>query len=107
MRRSEFEAQGELHDARVGEQTRIIAEASAAAESECRGEQTGLDVEANGVGYVESLPAELETLRFTPGHGPALGNSEVDSEEAVTADDIALSGLAGISRSERTKPKFD
>ena len=99
---SEFEAQGELHDARISEQARIVAEAAAAAESECRREQTGLNVEANGVGYVESLPAELKALRLTPGHGPTLRDSEVESEEAVAADDIALSRLSSISRSERT-----
>jgi hypothetical protein len=81
----------------------VVAEAAAAAVSEGRGEQTGLNFEANGVGEVKGFPAELKALRLTPGHGPALRNSEVDAEEAVAADDIALSRLSGISRGEGTE----
>ena len=69
MLKLEFVAQSKLHDARVGNQASVVAKSLPITVEERTGRVgcgSGLNVEANGVGNVENLPTELQTLSFGP-----------------------------------------
>src|SRR5271157_375470 len=98
----EFVAQRELHDARIREQAAVVAETPSATHTERARKEARLNIEADAVGNVENLPPELQALLFAPGHAPALGKAEIEPEEAVTPDDVPLSGLSRIGIVKRT-----
>jgi len=87
----EFVAQGELHYARVGVQARIIAEIGTGAVDRVI---DALDVEADMIGDVENLPAELDAVMVGVGHDPTFGETHIYAEETRAAEVVALAGLS-------------
>ena len=61
------------------------------------------DIEAWRVGQVERIPAEPQALIVRPGHGPRLGDAQVDAEVAVTAEHVARPTLTRVVEAQKLK----
>src|SRR5262249_14264846 len=78
----ELEPQRKLHDARVRQQTGVVAEGG----GDIQFRENGLNVKSGRIRYVEYFPAELKRLALGPRHLPAFRKPQVDVEEALAAD---------------------
>ena len=92
----EFVPQGKLHGSGVGQQTSVVAKVTGIGDRKAQ----ALNVESRKVQCVEHLPAELQAVRFLPGHVPSLAEAKIQAGKTVASKAIAISGLAWEIRLE-------
>src|ERR1044071_7700282 len=96
LRRLELVTEGELHYTRLGEGARVKTDAGRVGEGAVIGQRGG--VKAHGISQVVGVGAETQRVAF--GKPERLVDAEVDTEEALTAEVVALAGFAREGQTE-------
>ena len=97
-RRSELVAQGELHDSRLSQQTRVGAELRRRLLDRRYGRSHALGIEANLVEHVEHAPGELDVLGVAD--SSVLDQAQVQFSVALSSQHVARRATGRIRNGE-------